>query len=125
MTKEMSREERLGRSLLKIYGFTFLTKDEAINQMRRHKVSESDIDFFKDERQCKFVAKLSGPGMYWTDDCVYSFYSWSDVIRNINDHIRYHSKNWKSYKGKISTLIPYNNIDELDIQLTLIGANGI
>ena len=125
---EMSREERLSRALFKLYEFTVVDKNEAVKRMRKNGVPESDIKSFCNS-SFKFAAKPAGPGVWWTDECVFKFDEWSQVLfglnyrRSLNDFIEHHAECWKPLRKRLSRLLKYDNIDELDVQLTLAGAN--
>ena len=132
--REMSREERLSRALFKLYGFTVVDKNEAVKRMRKNGVPESDIKSFCNS-SFKFAAKPAGPGVWWSDECVFKFDEWSQVLFGslkhdlLNDFIEYHAEFWKPLCRRLSKLLKYDNIEELDIQLTLLGyrksTNGI
>ena len=130
MTKNIStsREERLSRALFELYGFTVVDKNEAVKRMRKNGVPESDIKSFCNS-SFKFAAKPAGPGVWWTDECVFKFDEWSQVLfglnyrRSLNDFIEYHAECWKPLRNRLSRLLKYDSLDELDVQLTLVGAN--
>lgn len=130
MTKNiaMSIEERLARLLFKLYGFTVVDKNEAVKRMRKNGVPESDIKSFCNS-SFKFAAKPAGPGVWWTDECVFKFDEWSQVLfglnyrRSLNDFIECHAECWKPLRNRLSRLLKYDSLDELDVQLTLVGAN--
>lgn len=107
---EMSRAEDLARKLFKLYKFTVRSQPGAFSNPT-----------------CEHVhAKPAGPGIYWSDGCVYTFRSWNEVLfgdHSLNSHIRAMANDWKTFKRKVPLLLEYTSLDELDIQLTLAGAN--
>lgn len=126
--QEMSRKERLGRALLKLYGFTLKTHDELAKLMKKNGASSWRIDDFL--RTCSsFAVKPTGPGVYWDDATTYEFDNWEFLLFgrmgrwSLNDHIANHAEAWKACKDRLPRLLKYKTLDELDILLTLAGCN--
>lgn len=105
----MSREEELARKLIAFYGLTVLTGDFTFPfriKVRNDKTDQSllfpswDDILFRKETPEHMILSLS-----------------------LNDFLS--SSNSMLFSGKCSnTVIEYSSLDELDIQLTLMGMNG-
>lgn len=115
---KMSREEMLCRRLIKHYKLSM-------------KVDESSM-----------ALKPRGPGVYWSDPCVYIISNhewkyvlfgagecrktWTDLLKrrmSLTDFIRHMANSWKACRDRVPLLLDFKTLDELDIQLTLAGAN--
>ena len=106
---KMSRSEMLCRRLIKHYNLAMkIDNDVGIMEL-----------------------KPRGPGVYWSDPCVYvaGIHAWKSILfgkgnrRSLADFIRYMANNWKSCRDRVPLLLDFKTLDELDIQLTLVGAN--
>lgn len=105
---KMSRTEMLCRRLIKHYNLTM-------------KIDSSFMEL-----------KPRGPGTYWSDPCVYvaDIHAWRSILfgkgrdpRSLTNFIRHMANHWKPCRDRVPLLLDFKTLDELDIQLTLAGAN--
>lgn len=105
---KMSRTEMLCRRLIKHYKLTMKIYDSSM------------------------ALKPRGPGVYWSDPCVYGagIHTWKGILfgkgkdrMSLNDFIRDMADAWKACRDRVPLLLDFKTLDELDIQLTLAGAN--